>query len=126
MARASEEGDSEGFGWFDADIVRFRVADTLRYKVPHIGWNAATIKKESRLMNGIADRAEFYFVNSYHMRLADNADLLSESDYEAPFVSALRDPKPGPGSARPGRARCWYRDGIGRGDLPGGDPGFGR
>ncbi len=39
MARHSEEGDTEGLGWFDADVVKFD-SDTLTDpKIPHTGWN---------------------------------------------------------------------------------------
>src|SRR5664279_849412 len=38
MAKFSEEGNSAGFGWFDANVIRFKVSDTIKYKVPHTGW----------------------------------------------------------------------------------------
>ena len=89
MARHSEEGDSKGLGWFDADVVRFDVRNRSRYKVPHTGWNQISAKKTSRLTHGLTAESEFYFLHAYHMRLSDPADILAVSQYESPFVSAV-------------------------------------
>ncbi|MCX6327519.1 MAG: imidazole glycerol phosphate synthase subunit HisH [Bacteroidia bacterium] len=50
MAKHSEEGDIDGFGWFDAEVVKFQVKDFLTHKVPHTGWNQIIKLKESHLM----------------------------------------------------------------------------
>jgi imidazole glycerol-phosphate synthase subunit HisH len=89
MAKHSQEGDAAGLGWFDADVVKFSINDTLKYKIPHTGWNQVMIKKQSKLMNGISGTPEFYFVHAYHIKLNDNADALHETSYEYPFVSAI-------------------------------------
>jgi imidazole glycerol-phosphate synthase subunit HisH len=67
MAKYSEEGNSEGFGWFDAKVIRFKVSDTIRYKIPHMGWNTITPLKDSSLFEKIALDSEFYFVHSYYV-----------------------------------------------------------
>jgi len=89
MATSSEEGSANGLGWFDAEIVRFRIADKLKFKIPHIGWNGIKIKKDSLLMNKISESSEFYFVHSYHLKLANPADLLNETEYEFTYPSAI-------------------------------------
>lgn len=89
MAKYSEEGDVDGLGWFDAEVVRFKVQDTLRYKVPHTGWNQVVIKKDSPLFTGVDLSEGFYFVHSYHMKCMVQADILNETDYEYLFVSAI-------------------------------------
>jgi imidazole glycerol-phosphate synthase subunit HisH len=89
MARTSEEGNVAGLGWFDAEVVRFRVNDALHFKIPHMGWNQVSIKKPSPLMRGIAPESEFYFVHSYCMKTDNPDDVLSETTYETPFVSAI-------------------------------------
>jgi imidazole glycerol-phosphate synthase subunit HisH len=90
MAKHSEEGDTPGFGWFDADVVRFNVKDTLKYKIPHTGWNQVVNKKQSKLTKGIPDNSEFYFVHAYHIVLNNKLDALHETDYEYSFVSAIQ------------------------------------
>jgi glutamine amidotransferase len=89
MANWSDEGDAEGLGWFDAEMVKFDVSDKLKYKIPHIGWNRLDLKKPSRLMDGVGAISEFYFVHSYHLRNIDPTDTLSETVYESAFASAI-------------------------------------
>lgn len=89
MARHSEEGDSEGLGWFDAEVVRFNVKDKRTFKVPHMGWNAANLQKESKLFHQIPQEAPFYFVHSYHFKCNEEADILTSTVYEYDFVSAV-------------------------------------
>jgi len=90
MANHSEEGDVSGFGWIDAEVVRFRVQDTLRYKVPHMGWNQVKVMKQSPLFADLNPDQSFYFVHSYHLKCNDQSDVLNETVYEYPFVSAIQ------------------------------------
>jgi glutamine amidotransferase len=89
MAKTSEEGEAEGFGWFDAKVKRFDVSDGIKYKIPHMGWNQVKIAKSSPLMAGITDLSEFYFSHSYYLESFDRSDTLSETQYEAVFVSGV-------------------------------------
>ena len=90
MAKHSEEGDVEGLGWFDADVVKFTIKNKLKYKVPHMGWNNAVIKKESLLFNNVPEDAMFYFVHSYHIKCNDEKDILTTTEYEHEFTSAIQ------------------------------------
>ena len=89
MAVHSEEGNAEGLGWFDAEVIKFQVRDYLKYKVPHTGWNQVINAKESKLMQDIPDLSEFYFVHAYHFKCNDPADILNETEYEYKFTSAV-------------------------------------
>lgn len=89
MARHSEEGNTEGLGWFDAEVVRFKVSDTHIYKVPHMGWNTAEVQKESVLFQSVSEDAMFYFVHSYHFKSHNSSDILTLTTYDYPFVSAV-------------------------------------
>ena len=64
MAKYSEEGDSTGLGWIDAKVLRFKVSDKARYKIPHMGWNTINPVKDSLLFHNITSDSEFYFVHS--------------------------------------------------------------
>lgn len=85
----SEEGNSKGLNWIDGEIVKFSVSDRLKFKVPHIGWNRVSIKKQSRLMRDISELSEFYFVHSYHFKLKKESDLLNETNFDYDFASAV-------------------------------------
>jgi len=90
MAKGSEEGNETGFGWFDAEVVKFKVSDTLKYKVPHMGWNQLIKKKKSGLLSNIAPEANFYFVHSFHVLCNDAKDELASTIYEYEFASAIQ------------------------------------
>lgn len=89
MAKSSEEGNVSGFGWFDADVVQFEMADKLAFKVPHTGWNSAVKQKKSNLFDDISDEASFYFVHSYHIKCNDSRDISAITNYSYDFVSAI-------------------------------------
>lgn len=89
MAKRSEEGSVEGFGWFDADVVNFNIQDPLKHKVPHMGWNNVNAMKQSALLNGISESQEFYFAHSYHIKSNKMEDVLMTTNYDYNFVSAL-------------------------------------
>jgi glutamine amidotransferase len=89
MATFSEEGNVEGLGWFDAQVLKFQVSDSLRFKVPHVGWNQINSSKSSKLMTGIGNEAEFYFVHSYYVKVNNASDELNSANYELPFTAAI-------------------------------------
>jgi len=90
MAKSSEEGNEEGFGWFDARVIRLNVSDKLRFKIPHMGWNTINHLKDSPLFEQISPDSEFYFVHSYHVQCYNPVDILAETIYEYPFTSAVQ------------------------------------
>ena len=89
MAEGSEEGGVPGLGWIEGKVTKFNVSDRIKYKSPHIGWNQVRIKKNSLLMNGLNDESEFYFLHSYHLADNNQSDVLSETQYDYFFPSAI-------------------------------------
>ena len=90
MTHNSEEGaDARGFGWIDANVIRFRITDVVKYKVPHIGWNPVGIMQSNSLFREIPDLSEFYFIHAYHLKLNNPDDVLGETNYETFFPSAI-------------------------------------
>jgi len=89
MSTHSEEGNTQGLGWFDATVVKFKIKNTIRYKIPHMGWNDVKIIKQSPLFEGIDTSSLFYFVHSYHMICNDNNDIIGKTNYDYEFVSAI-------------------------------------
>jgi glutamine amidotransferase len=90
MAAHSDEGDSKGLSWFDADVVRLEVEDKQRFKIPHMGWNSVTLEKETYLFDNVDTERGFYFVHAYHMVCHQSEDILNMTEYENPFVSAVQ------------------------------------
>ena len=89
LARSSEEGHAEGLGFIDAKVVRFDVSDTVRYKVPHVGWNTMPPRRPSVLLDNVDPAAEFYFVHAYHVVSQDRDIVASETRYSYPFASVI-------------------------------------
>jgi|GEM_PF-32287 len=85
----TSSGVEMGLGWFDAEVVKFTFEDTLRFKVPHTGWNTISIEKDSPLMHDIPADAEFYFVHSYYMKANNPSDVLNYTEYGTRFASAI-------------------------------------
>jgi glutamine amidotransferase len=90
MAKQSNEGNEKGLGWFDAEVLKFQVKDSLKFKVPHMGWNNAIINKESKFLEGLDNESMYYFVHSYYMKCKDEKDILMTTCYEDNFVSAIQ------------------------------------
>ena len=89
MAKESEEGNAAGFGWINSCVVKFKIQNKIKYKVPQTGWNTINICKESNLLKNIDNHSEFYFLHSYHYGVSDQSDILTKTDYEIEFVSAV-------------------------------------
>ncbi len=89
MARFSEEGGVNGLGWFDAEVVKMKVEDSLRFKIPHVGWNSIRQLKNSELNLNLIEESSFYFVHSYKFVANDVKDILHSTNYSTDFTSAI-------------------------------------
>lgn len=88
MTRRSEEGILDGFGWIDAETVRFRdLAPGM--KVPHMGWNRIAPARRHPILEGLGENPRFYFVHSYFVRCASRGDCLATTAYGPEFDSAI-------------------------------------
>ena len=90
----SEEGDTPCLGLLPGTVVKFQLdgqlqQDGSRFKVPQMGWNRVRQTLSHPLWNGIADDSYFYFVHSYYVRPAQASHTVGETDYGAPFASAV-------------------------------------
>lgn len=64
MADHSTEGNVACLGIFPGTAQKF---DSSKTKVPHMGWNAINITKESKLFKDIKTGEHFYFAHSYYV-----------------------------------------------------------
>ena len=86
----SEEGNVCGLGWIDADTIRFKVSDTILFKIPHMGWNSVEIINKNDLDVELEKSDLFYFVHSYHLKCNDKKLVWMKTVYDYEFVSAVR------------------------------------
>jgi imidazole glycerol-phosphate synthase subunit HisH len=88
--RGREYEVSPGLGWIAGEVCRITPRDP-ELKIPHMGWNTLDRRRPHKLFAGIPLGPlglHAYFVHSYHLRAADDADLVAEADYGGP-VTAL-------------------------------------
>ena len=89
MANESEEGTAPGLGWINTRVVKFRVQNKSKYKIPVTGWNTAEVYKESSLMRNINSCSEFYFLHGYHFEKVEQANVIAKTTYEYEYVSVI-------------------------------------
>lgn len=89
FCKFSEEGFVQGLGWIDAEVIKFRVNDKIKYKIPHMGWNTVKVINSNSLDKVMNNDKEFYFVHSYHIKCNNPDDVWMTTVYEYEFVSAV-------------------------------------
>ena len=83
-----EDGVYEGLGLIPGEVRAIREVIPKGLKIPHIGWNALSIKKDSRLFKYIKNGDYVYFVHSYH-GVGCISDTTSVTDYGAPLTASV-------------------------------------
>ena len=83
-----EDGVYEGLGLISGEVRAIGEVIPKELKIPHIGWNALSIKKNSRLFKYINDGDYVYFVHSYHAVKCED-DTTSVTDYGAPLTASV-------------------------------------
>jgi len=88
MTKRSEEGRQPGLGWLDAEVVKFRFPEGSGLKIPHMGWNTLSIRRDNPLIRP-EERQRFYFVHSYHVVCTNELDVTATCGYGYDFVAAF-------------------------------------
>jgi glutamine amidotransferase len=84
MCNYCEEGDTQGLGIFDCDVIKFSASE----KVPQIGWNQIENLK-SNLFKGIKEQEYMYLVHSFYVPMNDEA--IATTNYGLKYASALQE-----------------------------------
>ena len=82
---SEEFGKTAGLGLLRGRVRRF-ASDLV---VPQVGWNQVRQHGSHPLLAGIGDNAFFYFVHSYFCEVDDQAVVIGETDYGAPYASVV-------------------------------------
>jgi imidazole glycerol-phosphate synthase subunit HisH len=90
MTNTSEEGALPGLGWIDAETVKFKFDSFHNFKIPHMSWNLASVRKENILFDEEKSEKKFYFVHSYYVKCNDDSDILTETNYGINFTSSFQ------------------------------------
>ncbi|KAB5520501.1 hypothetical protein DKX38_024820 [Salix brachista] len=89
---SEENGPVGGLGLIPGVVGRFD--SSKGFRVPHIGWNALQITKDSEILDDIGNR-HVYFVHSYRaMPSKENKDWISSTcNYGDEFIASVRKGK---------------------------------
>ena len=87
--KSFENGGVDCFSLITGDVKDFRSTIKKDMKVPHMGWNKVNQKYNHILWENIPDKSFFYFVHSYYAKATTETNILSDSDYEINFTSAI-------------------------------------
>jgi glutamine amidotransferase len=91
MARTSDEGQTEGLGWFDANVRLFDDRNfSGRTHLPHMGWNDVAPQNRLGIFRSMDPDARFYFLHSYYFAVNNDQDILATTHYGQRFASAVQ------------------------------------
>ena len=86
-----EHGVSDGLNWIPGDVRAIEPNDPA-LKIPHMGWNTLTTRREHALLTGLPtgpNGLHAYFVHSYHFIPAVGDDVVAETDYGGPVTALI-------------------------------------
>ncbi|MEO5990245.1 MAG: imidazole glycerol phosphate synthase subunit HisH [Ferruginibacter sp.] len=90
MCESSEEGSLPGLSLIKGEIRKFKFADELKLKIPHMGWDTIEINKKSDILCNLDNNSRFYFVHSYFVSCENSSDILTYTNYGDKFVSSFQ------------------------------------
>ncbi len=81
---SSEEGEEPCLGIVPGTCRRLPGGQ----KIPHMGWNQVSLKKDHPIFEDVPDNSHFYFVHSYYADPEDRSLVAGTTDYGVEFCSA--------------------------------------
>lgn len=94
LASHGDEGSEGGAGTPGLGLVPGRVralADLgCTGRIPHVGWNSVSARRDSPLLARLPAATDFYFLHSYAFVPDDPADLLAATEYGLPVTAAVQ------------------------------------
>lgn len=85
--RSEESVGVPGLGLLKGEILR--IPDSEGLKIPHMGWNRLAVRPDSRLFAGIEEGAYVYFVHSYYLKAANEAQVAATTEYSTHIHAAV-------------------------------------
>lgn len=87
--RGYEYGEHEGLGLIGGSVRPISDVIPEGLKIPHIGWNALDIKRESPIFKYIKNGDHVYFVHSYYAAECTES-VIADAEYGAPLTAAVQ------------------------------------
>ena len=86
--RSFEYGIHDGLGLLKGEIRPIADKIPVSFKIPQMGWNALSIRKESRILKNIHEGEYVYFVHSYSAVGCEDS-LAAVTDYGAELTACV-------------------------------------
>ena len=83
-----EYGKSNGLNIIKGEVLRMN-KHGCDLKLPHIGWNNIKIINQNLITENLNNEANFYFVNSYSLRIVNSNELIATTSYGIEFPSII-------------------------------------
>ena len=83
--KSYENGTHLGLGWIDGEIKKISQKEL---KLPHMGWNEVSIKKENKLIK-YKEEKNYYFVHSYFFECKFEKNEVASTNYGLNFTSIV-------------------------------------
>jgi len=81
---SQEAPDTQGLSVIPGTVRRFPGR-----KVPQIGWNQTSARKESKIFKGLNDNSFFYYIHSYYADPVDNSVTAAQTEYYLRYCCAV-------------------------------------
>ena len=81
----TDEGDVSCLGIIPGTVKKLPAG----LKVPHMGWNQVSFKRNNPLFHGVPESSHFYFVHSYYADPEDDSVVAGTTQYGTKFCSVL-------------------------------------
>ncbi len=85
---SNEHGKHSGLSLVKGKFVNFKDKNK-KIKVPHVGWNECKIINNNNLFYKITDNSDFYFTHSYILKDFNKDCVITKTNYNLNFVSAI-------------------------------------
>lgn len=85
--KSYEYGEHKGLGLIKGDIKPFKGIINEKLKIPHIGWNAISVKPNCPIFKYVNSGDHVYFVHSFYAELSD--DTAASAEYGIDFTAAV-------------------------------------
>ena len=86
--KSLEYGEHEGLGLLSGTVRPISGVAPAEYKIPHIGWNALSMPRKSRILSRTPEGAYVYFVHSYYAADCEES-VVAVTDYGALLTAAV-------------------------------------
>ena len=87
--KSYEYGEHEGLSLIKGEVVPMKGRISPSLSIPHIGWNALSVKRESPLLKYVNDGDCVYFVHSYFADGVGDA-LIADTEYDIRMTAAVQ------------------------------------